>query len=235
MNRNELGSFLGLSTDGGMHMGVAAGGEHFASGTIAKGPEGGVYAHGTTATRSVAAGAGVAGGYGTHFYSSTFYHSQALGVHGWFGAHPVFTPAWCEAHPWAWRPAAYTSAAWATAAWATATAATLSSTIEATAAPVYYVYGDNVTYQDGSVFYGSQPVATAAQYYQQAAGIADTGAAASPPDDTQWLPLGVFSLAPPEQKTPEMIFQLAVNKDGTIRGNFHDQASPGESAGARRS
>ena len=35
--------------------------------------------------------------------------------------------------------------------------------------PVAYNYGTNVTYQDNQVYYGSQPVATAGEYYQQAA------------------------------------------------------------------
>jgi hypothetical protein len=43
--------------------------------------------------------------------------------------------------------------------------------------------------------------------------------------DAQWLPLGVFGLMADGKKTPDMVFQLAVDKDGTIRGNYFDQAT----------
>ena len=39
----------------------------------------------------------------------------------------------------------------------------------------YYDYGENVTYDDGTVYYGDQPVASAEQYYAQAGQIADSG------------------------------------------------------------
>ena len=38
--------------------------------------------------------------------------------------------------------------------------------------PFYYSYGDNVYYQDGSVYYGEQPVATEEEYAAQAEAIA---------------------------------------------------------------
>ena len=83
-------------------------------------------------------------------------------------------------HPWAWHPAAYTAAAWARAVWAVPTAAAVGAWIGATAAYVPYDYGDDVTYQNNYVYYGSEPVATEQEYYQQATAIAGSqpGAAA---------------------------------------------------------
>ncbi len=89
----------------------------------------------------------------------------------------------------------------------------------------YYDYGDNVTYQDNSVYYGTQPVATQQEYYQQASALASAGASDQPTSDGDWLPLGVFGLMPPDQKTPEMVFQLAVNKAGIVQGNYYDPIS----------
>lgn len=43
--------------------------------------------------------------------------------------------------------------------------------------------------------------------------------------NAQWLPLGVFGLVEGDSKTPSQTFQLAVNKNGTIRGNAVDQYS----------
>ena len=43
---------------------------------------------------------------------------------------------------------------------------------------MYYNYGNNVTYQDNSVYMNGQDMGTADQYYQQAQELASTGAAA---------------------------------------------------------
>jgi hypothetical protein len=80
-----------------------------------------------------------------------------------------------------------------------------------------YDYGNSITYQGDQVYYGSQPVASTGEYYQQANNLANNS---SPPaDDSQWMPLGVFAVLEGDSKTPSMTFQLAVNKQGVIRGN----------------
>ncbi len=131
---------------------------------------------------------------------------------------------WCAAHPWAWHPAAWAAADWATAAWTTATWADAAAWIGC--APQYYGYnyGGDIVYQDNSVYYGGQPAGTSQQYYQEAADLAN-GGAANPPDSAQWLTLGVFGLMPEGSKTPDMVFQLAVDKQGVIRGNYYDQVT----------
>ena len=117
-------------------------------------------------------------------------------------------------------------AAWAAAVWAPATWPAVGSWLGWVATPYYtYNYGDDITYQDGNVYYGTQPAGTAQQYYQEAANLANSPPAADADQDGQWLPLGVFGLMPSGQKTPEMVFQLAVNKTGVIRGNYYDSAS----------
>ena len=74
-------------------------------------------------------------------------------------------------------------------------------------------------------YYGSQQAGTAQQYYQEAANLAGNDAAAGTATDTQWLPLGVFGLLAQGKKTPDMVFQLAVDKNGVIRGNYFDQTT----------
>ena len=232
--------------------GAAAGGR-YAGATAVKGPEGNTYVHTSTAGRGVAVGpngaaAGryntgrtaingtpvngraVAGhayggyGYGTHAWSPTYCRAQAVAGRGWFAGSGIYSGAWCNAHPWAWRPAAWAAADWATAAWTTATWANAAAWIGC--APQYYGYnyGDDIVYQDGDVYYGGQLAGTPQQYYQEAADLANCGAA-SPPDNAQWLPLGVFGLMPDGSKTPDMVFQLAVDKQGVIRGNYYDQVT----------
>jgi len=210
--------------------GVAAGGRAV-SGTAIEGPRGNVYTHTVSAGRGFAAGSegAVAGrgyaGYGTHDFSPTYAHAQGLAAQRWWHGSGVFTPTWCGSHAWAWRPAGYTAAAWGTAAWSAATWPAVGTWLAWNATPAYYDYGDNVTYQNDSVYYGSQPVGTAQQYYQEAVDIADSPSAKQPSADVQWLPLGVFGLMAQGQSTPAMVFQLAVDKAGAIKGNYYDQVT----------
>src|SRR5947209_457155 len=37
-----------------------------------------------------------------------------------------------------------------------------------------------------------------------------------------WQPLGVFALVQGEEKTSYNLFQLAINKDGILRGNYYN-------------
>ncbi len=86
-----------------------------------------------------------------------------------------------------------------------------------------YDYGDNINYQDGEVYYGTEPVATQQEYFDGASTLASSGATADADSGGDWLPLGVFGLVAPGGKTPEMVFQLAMNKQGIIHGNYYDQ------------
>ena len=194
--------------------GAAAGGR-YASGTAIRGPEGNVYTHDTTAGRGVAADSnGVAAGryatnrtavngtavaghgyagygaYGTHPWSATYYHAQALAGRNWFYGNHLYTPGWCTIHPWAWSPAGYAAADWAAAAWATATWASVGTWLGyADAEPYSYNYGNSIVYKDGEVYYGSQAAGTAQQYYQEAVNLASSTASAEPrptPNGCRW-------------------------------------------------
>ncbi len=82
-------------------------------------------------------------------------------------------------------------------------------------------------YEDGSVYYGDQPVCTEVQYIEQAEQIALSEPATQPaPHD--WLPLGVFAVTQAGQPTgadPTMFVQLAVSKQGVINGTFQNTAT----------
>jgi hypothetical protein len=87
--------------------------------------------------------------------------------------------------------------------------------------PFAYAYGNNITYQGDEVYYGGQPAATAAEYYQEASILAQS----TPPPDPQnadWLPLGIFSLVQGDQSDSNTMFQLAVSKSGAIAGNYYN-------------
>ena len=70
-----------------------------------------------------------------------------------------------------------------------------------------------------------QEVGSSEQYYDQAADLASTGAAAEAPPSGDWLPLGVFALTRPNDTKSDVSIQLAVNKEGIIRGNSTDTAT----------
>ena len=88
--------------------------------------------------------------------------------------------------------------------------------------PTFYEYGTTVVYQGDTVYIDGQPAYSAEQYAQWATEIANSGRAAQPPENEEWQPLGVFALVRGEEQTSDKIFQLAVNKDGVIRGNYYD-------------
>ena len=88
--------------------------------------------------------------------------------------------------------------------------------------PVYYDYGNTVTYRDDNVYVNGQDAGTADQYYQQASTLAEDGAQADASPDGDWLPLGVFALTQASGTSSEVTIQIAVNKKGVIRGNYTD-------------
>ena len=93
--------------------------------------------------------------------------------------------------------------------------------------PVSYNYGDNVYYQGDQVYYGDQPVATAAEYAQQASAIAANVPETKPAAD-DWMPLGVFAVTHDGEPTgadPTMFLQLAVSKQGVINGTFQNTST----------
>src|SRR5262249_35774402 len=67
-----------------------------------------------------------------------------------------------------------------------------------------------------------RPLAGAEQYAQRATGFAGRGRQAQPAGNEEWQPLGGFGMIQGEEKVAQHIFQLAVNKDGVIRGNYYD-------------
>jgi hypothetical protein len=95
-------------------------------------------------------------------------------------------------------------------------------------APSLYDFGENITYQNNNVYYGSQPVESADAYYQQAqnlalAGTENDSTSAAKPNSKDWKPMGVFALVQKGQTSSTTMFEIAVDKKGKIRGNCYDQ------------
>ncbi len=184
---------------------------------------GGAGAGGTGRVGSVSAVRGpggnvVAAGRGASFVNGQFVGGRSwAAVNGAYTRWNAFTPGWIGQYPGAWWPGKW--AVWGTA-WAVATWPYASAYCGCSGEPVYYDYGSNVAYEDGTVYVDDQPVASAEEYYEQAGQIADAGVE---PANEEWMPLGVFAVIAEEGQTQtDKIVQLAINRDGVIRGNFQD-------------
>jgi hypothetical protein len=135
-----------------------------------------------------------------------------------FTHYNCFRPGWYARYPGAWFATGWAaSRAWTAMNWGN-----LATYCSYPATPVYYDYGSTVVYQGDNVVVNGDTIATTAEYAQQADQIANAGRTAQPPENEEWQPLGVFALARGDEETSDKILQLAINKDGVIRGNYYD-------------
>ena len=196
--------------------GVVAGGSR---GAAAIGPYGAVGAS-TRAAWGYGPGAGFGG---TRYVAAASLSHQGAIVRGGFRYYHAFRPGWHAQYPGAWFAAGWAAGtAWNALTWG---GYSTYLGIAATTQPAYYDYGNTVTYQGGQVYYDNQPVATEADYAQQASQIAEAGRQAMPAADDSWQPLGVFAMAQGDETTSDDIFQLAINKGGIVRGNYYNAIS----------
>ncbi|MEO8270076.1 MAG: protocadherin, partial [Aureliella sp.] len=220
-----------VGPDGGVAAGGAVRGPDggAAARGVAVGPDGGVVARGAAvgpnggaAARGVAVGpnGGIAAGYAR--VSPSGRYNSAVAVRGNYNNWNMYGPGWYSNHPGAWFAAGMT----ANAIWQTATWNSVGAWMSYPATqPTYYDYGNNVDYQGGSVYVNGEDAGTSQQYYDQASQIAQVGAQAdtsNTSEEGQWLPLGVFALTKTGETKSQVSIQLAVNKQGIIRGNYTD-------------
>ena len=196
--------------------GVAVGpGGQVAAGGAIRGPAGGAAARGITTGPL-----GTAAGFARVTPSGRYMAGAAVRTN--YSHWGVYGRGWYAQYPGAWLAASWAAgAAWSACTWDSAS----SYCGYSEEPPAYYDYGNNVTYEDGNVYVNGDDAGTTEQYYDQATQIATAGAAAAAPPDGDWLPLGVFAFTRPEQTKSDVSIQLAVNKEGVIRGNYTDSAT----------
>lgn len=204
--------FEGAGGAAGVQAAAVGPGGRVAAGGAIRGPCGG------EAARGVVAGPyGAAAGFAR--VSPTGRYTTAVGVRGNFNHWDVYGADWYAGHPGAWCAAGWAAgAAWSTATWANV--GTWLSYYPPQ--PIDYDYGTDIVYQNNVVYVNGQSAGTADEYYDQAADLAASGSKADAPADGDWLPLGVFALSKPGQASSDVTIQLAVNKQGVIRGNYAD-------------
>jgi hypothetical protein len=135
------------------------------------------------------------------------------------GASTAFTAAWYARHPDAWRPARMPSSPWTVADVATVTA----------------WIGQPVVRADGATGTGQVAQASAQATAREAAApdadglrsvlVLPSGRGQDVATADEWLPLGVFAVAPPGGAAAHNYQQLAVDRSGVIRGTFYDAIS----------
>ncbi len=184
------------------------------AGSAVRGPSGGEAARGAV----VGPNGGAAAGFARVTPSGRY--TSAVAVRGNYNHWDVYGAGWYMNHPGAWYATGWAAGAiWRTATWGSV-GTWVAYPMES---PVYYDYGNNITYQGDTVYVNDEPAGTAQEYYDQASQLAQTGVDASSNGD--WLPLGVFALTKTGATESEVSIQLAVNKEGIIRGNYTDTAN----------
>ncbi|MBX9792419.1 MAG: hypothetical protein K2Y37_26255 [Pirellulales bacterium] len=191
---------------------------------------------------------GHGGGHGGHHGGHHSGHHGHAGHHGHPNHHPShhanhhahwahhnrpFSRGWYAGHRGAWGGGWGWGNPWAVAGWGP-TAAWLG--LNAAAGPAWGGYGPtNTTIYDtdnealnqpGAEFAGGQnlsPDALAAE--SAAAGQLAAQGATEPGQNEKFMPLGVFTLAPENQTEATAMLQLAVSKQGVVRGTYFDLLS----------
>jgi len=148
---------------------------------------------------------------------NNFYNGGFYGGRGWYGNHfgPWWPGGWYGGgFGWGFGAGLLTSMAWGG----------LSGWCGCGSTPIPYNYGSTVVYQGDTVYVQGQPAGSATEYAQQASALAAQGAG---PDlqlakDDKWQSLGVFALTREKESNPSNFIQLALNKDGIVRGTYYN-------------
>jgi hypothetical protein len=218
---------IGIGPGGGVIAGGSRGG-------IAVGPGGGVIAGGSRGvvagypgvglSRYTAGGAAFRGGvYGTRYWSSSGFRTQAFGVRSGFVHYNAFSVGWARGRVGFWQPTRWVvPSVWTPIGWPVLVPWL---GFGPTVFPIYVDYGTTVVYRDNYVYVNGAPTVTQAEYFEEATNIADVGRTARVSDTDDWRPLGVFAIVQGEETASNLVFQLGINRSGIIRGNYYDGLS----------
>jgi hypothetical protein len=171
----------------------------------------GAAAGAAVANRNAPAVSGAAGATAGYAAVRNSFHDPNLYGQQWYGGHQG-----------AWAASGWTAGtAWQPSTWGGVAGLCGYGNVT----PVSYDYGVNVTAQNGNVIVNGQSVGTTAEYSQQAADLAAAGTKVEAAATDTWLPLGVFAMVRDEHQQPQFIVQLAINRQGVLRGNYTDEIS----------
>jgi hypothetical protein len=167
------------------------------------------------------------GGHNTFNYNPTYISNRGVSVRNNFNGYGNFYGrGWWGAHPGGWYYGGWgyggfgmgmgMATAWMVTDW------TMLGTMMALDVSGGPGYGGNVTYNSNNVYYNGQPAGTATDYYNSAQKLATSCGDTNPKKKADWKPLGVFSLVQGSQTDSTTMFQIAINENGDIAGNYYD-------------
>lgn len=165
------------------------------------------------------AGVAAAGAYGTRYMSSAALADQAVAVRS--AQYATYNAAMFANRSTAWTAANFTNASLYTHPGY----ANLAVGLKMDAQPVPYDYGGNVVVQGDSVYVNGDTTGTTQEYADQSSQLAAAGRTVEPAENSKWLPLGVFALVEGDATNSDDVFQITVNPQGIIRGNYHQVSS----------
>ena len=170
-----------------------------------------------------AGAAGVPGDYaaratGTYYNSTTALATQSAAFRGAAATYPAYNAGVYGNYPNAWVPNNYTNVN----VYANPGYRAVAGTLGLAATPIPYDYGANVVAQSNAIYVNGDSAGTPEEYANQASQIASTGQSATSDADSKWTSLGVFAIVEGDQTNSDDTFQLAVNTEGIIRGNYHN-------------
>lgn len=138
-------------------------------------------------------------------------------MHTNFNHYGIYGRGWYTNHPGIWYAAGWAAgSAWTAASWASL--GTWFAYGDTT--PVDYDYGSNVTYDNDTVYVNNQPAGTADQVVSASRHAGDRWRLGPTGGRCPWMPLGVFALSQKGYDSSNVAIQLAVDKQGIIRGNY---------------
>jgi hypothetical protein len=154
------------------------------------------------------------GAVGTYHRTNTDLARQATGIREGFRYNNAFNRDWYARYPRAWYPAAWgVGTPWTYMNWAALSAFTsYPDTL------TYYDYGTSVVYQGDQVYFNGDSLGTQEEYAHHASLIAEAGRTGTANKNDTWQSLGVFSVVVGDEDVSDTIFQLAINKQGILRG-----------------
>lgn len=200
----------------------AASGSGYRPGVGAGAAAGAAYAN--NSRPSAAAGAAAGAAYannnrpigGTYHVPAAALADQGAAVRS-ASTFPAYSPTGYGANASAWQPTNLANSS----LYANPGYAGLAATLGLARQPMPFDYGGNVVAQSDSVYINGDNAGTPQQYADQASQLAAAGS--SPPaPDSKWQPLGVFAMVEGDQTSSDDSFQLAVNQQGQIRGNYQN-------------
>jgi len=163
-------------------------------------------------------GAGGLGPPGTHYANADALAAQGAAFRAGAVGYPRYNAAALAGYAGAWAPTNLVNASLYTHPGYGPLAAGMGMAAQ----PYPYDYGGNVVVQPTAVYINGEMAGTPQEYAQQSSDIAAAGQSADPAADSKWLPMGVFAVVEPGATSSDDVFQLVVNRQGIVRGNYHN-------------